>query len=58
MNAPGLALQVSTEPAPFERGVLVEGDRVRTDLSLTAIVEERRDELELVAAEVLFGEGA
>jgi vacuolar-type H+-ATPase subunit E/Vma4 len=58
MNAPGLVLNVASEPAEFERGVVVEGSRVRADLSLEAIVEERRDELELVAAEVLFGEGA
>ena len=58
MNTPGLTLAVADEPAPFERGALVEGSRVRADLSLTAIVEERRDELELAVAEVLFGEGA
>jgi len=58
MNAPELKLSISTEPAPFDRGVLVEGARVRADLSLTAVVEEHRDELELVAADVLFGEGA
>lgn len=56
--APGLELSVDDEPAPFERGVLIEGDRVRADLSLASIVEERRDELELVVADRLFGEGA
>ncbi|HSK48513.1 MAG TPA: V-type ATP synthase subunit E [Coriobacteriia bacterium] len=56
--APGLSLTVSSEPAPFARGALVEGSRVRADLSLNAIVEERRDELELVIASVLFAEEA
>lgn len=55
--APGLAVAVASEPAPFERGVLLEGDRVRADLSLRAIVDERRDELELAVSEALFGKG-
>jgi len=52
--APGLSLAVSKTPAPFARGVLLQGDRVRVDLSLGAIVEERRDELELSVASKLF----
>lgn len=55
---PGLVVVFSDEPAPFERGAFVEGSRVRADLSLSAIVEERRDDLELVIASTLFGEGA
>jgi vacuolar-type H+-ATPase subunit E/Vma4 len=55
--APELSLDLSPEVAPFERGALVEGPRVRADLSLGAIVEERRDELELLVAQALFGEG-
>lgn len=58
MIAPGLQLIVATDPAPFERGALIEGDRVRADLSLEAIVEESREELELVVASVLFAEEA
>lgn len=46
---------IADEPAPFERGALVEGSRVRADLSLSAIVDERRDDLELAVASVLFG---
>lgn len=56
--APGLNLQLVTEPAPFDRGALVEGERVRADLSLASLVEERRDQLELTLASVLFSEGA
>jgi vacuolar-type H+-ATPase subunit E/Vma4 len=58
MIAPGLDLSVASDAAPFERGALIEGDRVRADLSLAAIVEERRDELELVVATALFTEEA
>lgn len=56
--APGVSVAASPEPAPFERGVLIEGSRVRADLSLAAIVEESSDELELVIASTLFTEGA
>ena len=58
MIAPGLALGLSDDPAPFERGALIEGARVRADLSLDTIIGERREELELAVASVLFGEGA
>jgi vacuolar-type H+-ATPase subunit E/Vma4 len=56
--APELTLIETDTPAPFERGALLQGDRVRADLSLEAIVADRRDELELVAASVLFAEEA
>lgn len=50
---PGIT--IADEPAPFSRGALVEGQRVRADLSLSAIVEENRADLELTIAGVLFG---
>jgi vacuolar-type H+-ATPase subunit E/Vma4 len=56
--APTLSLAATDTAAPFERGALLQGDRVRADLSLEAIVADRRDELELVVARVLFAEGA
>lgn len=56
--APELDLAASAEAAPFDRGALLTGDRVRADLSLQALVEARRDELEMAVAAVLFGEGA
>jgi len=56
--APQLSLQVADEPAPFERGALLAGDRVRADLSLASLVEERREELEMAVARTLFPEGA
>ena len=58
MIAPGLDLRLADEPAAFERGALVEGDRVRADLSLHALIEEYRDDLELAVAAVLFPEEA
>ena len=56
--APELTLPVADTPAPFERGALLQGDRVRADLSLETLVADRRDELELVAAHILFAEEA
>jgi len=56
--APSLNVVVADQPAPFERGALLEGSRVRADLSLAALVEERRDDLEVVVARVLFPEEA
>ncbi len=56
--APGLELSVAEEPAPFERGAMLQGSRVRADLSLPAIIAERRDDLELEVARVLFDEEA
>lgn len=54
--APSLSLARSGESAPFPRGALLEGSRVRVDLSLPAIVNERRDDLESQAVIALFGE--
>lgn len=56
--APDLGLSAAEAPAPFARGALLAGDRVRVDLSLLAIIAERADELELIAAAALFGEEA
>lgn len=56
--APELELVASVSPAPFERGVLLAGERVRVDLSLPTIISDRADDLESVAAAVLFSEGA
>lgn len=47
-------LAVSDEGAPFARGLMLVGSRVRTDISLEAIVAERRGQLEMVVADVLF----
>jgi len=57
-TAPGVEFVVADKAAPFERGALLEGSRVRADLSLAALVEERRDDLEVVVARVLFPEEA
>jgi len=51
--APSLQLADSAQPAPFARGALLEGRRVRADLSLETLVADRRDALELVVAVVL-----
>jgi len=56
--APALSVKLAEKPAPFKRGALLEGDRVRADLSLPALIDERREELEIAVARVLFPEGA
>ena len=49
------ALALGDEAAPFAHGVMLVGPRMRTDLSLDAIVDERRGELEMIVSDVLFG---
>lgn len=53
----GCDVTLGDEPAPLERGVLLAGDRVRVELSPASLVDDRREELLLVAARALFGEG-
>ncbi len=52
----GLGLQWASATAPVAHGVVLRGDRVSVDLSLGAVVDERRDELAMLAAGILFGE--
>lgn len=51
----GLALTVTGEPAPIDRGVLLTGDRVRVEISPASLVADARDQLLLVASQALFG---
>lgn len=57
LRALGCRVTPAGEPAPLERGVLLSGDRVRVEVSPASLVEDRREELLLVAARALFGEG-
>ena len=41
----------------FDHGVMLVGSRMRTDLSVEAVLGERRGELEMIVAGVLFQEG-
>jgi vacuolar-type H+-ATPase subunit E/Vma4 len=50
----GLNLTWSNDPAPVENGVILQGDRVSVDLSIDSVIEGRRDELAMLAAEALF----
>jgi vacuolar-type H+-ATPase subunit E/Vma4 len=52
----GADVVLSADPAPIDRGVLLTGDRVRVEVSPSALVDDHRDELLLVAASELFGE--
>ncbi|MHB1323537.1 MAG: hypothetical protein ACYCXZ_04220 [Coriobacteriia bacterium] len=50
----GVRVRLSEDFAPLARGVLLAGDRVRVEISPTAMVADRRDELLLVASRSLF----
>jgi hypothetical protein len=52
-----LGLVFADEPAEVEHGAVLMGDRSEVDLSVSALVEERRDRLAMLAAQVLFGDG-
>jgi len=52
-----LGLVFVDEPAEVEHGVVLLGDRSEVDLSVAALVEERRSELAMLAAQALFGGG-
>ncbi|MBE0475576.1 MAG: hypothetical protein IBX62_00525 [Coriobacteriia bacterium] len=54
--AGGPEVTVAREPAPVERGVMLEGSRMRVEVSPAAMVRARSEELTAKAAEVLFGE--
>lgn len=51
----GVDVVMGAATAPLERGVLLEGDRVRVEVSPASLVKDRADELLLVASAVLFG---
>jgi vacuolar-type H+-ATPase subunit E/Vma4 len=51
-----LELRIEDEPADVEHGVVVEGERSVVDLSIAALIEERRSALAMLAAEILFGD--
>ncbi len=55
--APGLDLTWSDEPAGVGHGVVVVGARARADLSVASILADRRDSVEAVMSENLFGGG-
>lgn len=57
VRAMGREVTAVDGPAPLAHGVLLEGDRVRMELSPASLVDDRREELLLVAARALFGEG-
>ena len=55
-SAAGAAVvNVTDGDAGIERGVLVVGDRVRTEVSPAALVAERREDLLALADRALFG---
>lgn len=57
LQAAGVKLTVEDAPADVERGVVLVGDRVRVEVSPTAIVAARRDDLLADVDSALFGTG-
>lgn len=51
----GVHVTMSAQTAPLDRGVVLSGDRVRSEISPASMVSDRRDQLLLVAARALFG---
>lgn len=51
----GVRLKPTAAAAPLDRGVLIEGDRLRVEVSPASLVADSRDRLLLVAARELFG---
>ncbi|MBU4555553.1 MAG: hypothetical protein KJ747_01615 [Actinobacteria bacterium] len=55
LSAVGLAATVGDPAVDIARGILVQGDRVRAEVSARAMVDANRSELEALVAEKLFG---
>lgn len=53
-RAPGIEVRWREEPAPFERGALIVGGGTRAEITPRSLVEERRGDLEVLVADVLF----
>lgn len=53
-RAPGIEVRWREEPAPFERGALIVGEGTRAEITPRSLVEERRGDLEVLVADVLF----
>lgn len=58
LSAIGCAAQVGESTESIDRGVLLEGDRMRVEVSVEALVRARQEQCETVVAETLFGEEA
>ncbi len=46
------------DPGALDRGVVLEGDRMRVEISPDATLRQRHDELAALAADILFGDGS
>lgn len=49
-------LSLAEETAPFDRGVILRGEKVETNLSLEAVLQRLRQESEEEVSRILFGE--
>jgi V/A-type H+/Na+-transporting ATPase subunit E len=53
-----LGITLDTQPAGIAHGVVLLGERSKVDLSIDALIDEERDRLSMIAADVLFNESA
>ena len=51
-----LGITLDTQVAGIAHGVVLLGERSKVDLSVDALIDEDRDRLSMLAAEILFGE--
>jgi len=58
LAAADVRLQIRGTTGSIDRGVLIEGDRVRVEVSARALVASRRDRLVQFVSERLFGNGS
>jgi hypothetical protein len=58
LSAAGCDTQIVGVTQDIERGVLLEGDRMRVEISVAAMVAARREQCETSITQVLFGEEA
>ena len=55
LAAAGVQVAIRGTTAAIDRGVLIEGDRVKVEVSASSLVASRRDRLVAVVSETLFG---
>lgn len=58
MEKAGCSVEIGGTTSEIERGVLLEGDRMRVEVSIAALVAARQERCETLVAQTLFGEEA
>ena len=55
LKAAGVTVDVSDTPADIDRGVVIAAERMRVEVSVASLLHGRREELETLASNELFG---